>query len=165
MQIQLRTDIISTVQFLALNLNIRLFGDTMEIIKLRIKSRGKTMIRNILLVSLLTACFINVNAFASNSGKLEPLYGAQFTDKHVIIRVVSSGCTRPEDFSIHAKGKGGTDYSVIAIVRNRPDRCKAVSRLLTVHLELPGALAALKESYRIANLFESNSKFKGVSNK
>ena len=117
------------------------------------------MIRNTLVITLLLAGILSANAFASNSGKLEPLYGAQFTDKHIIIRVVSSGCTRPENFSIHAKGKGGTDYSVIAIVRNRPDKCRAVSRLLTVHLELPGALAALKESYKLENLFVSNSRF------
>lgn len=117
------------------------------------------MIRNTTILILLLASMFSASAFASNSGKLEPLYGAQFTDKHVIIRVVSSGCTRPEDFTLHAKGKGGTDYSVIAIVRNRPDRCKAVSRLVTVHLELPGALAALKESYKLENLFVSNSSF------
>lgn len=117
------------------------------------------MIRNIPILTLLLAGILSSSAFASNSGKLEPLYGAQFTDKHVIIRVVSSGCTRPEDFTLHAKGKGGTDYSVIAIVRNRPDRCKAVSRLVTMHLELPGALAALNESYKLENLFVSNSRF------
>ncbi len=122
------------------------------------------MIKNTLVISLLTACFISLNALANNRGKLEPLYGAQFTDKHVIIRVVSSGCTRAEDFTLHAKGKGGTDYSVIAIVRNRPDRCKAMSRLVTVHLELPGALAALKESYKLENLFASNSGFSSNSN-
>jgi len=117
------------------------------------------MIRNTLVTILLTACFVSSNAFANKRGKLEPLYGAQFTDKHVIIRVVSSGCTRAEDFTLHAKGKGGTDYSVIAIVRNKPDWCKARSRLVTVHLELPGALAALKESYKLENLFVSNSGF------
>ena len=117
------------------------------------------MIRNTLVITLLLAGMFSASAFANNSGKLEPLYGAQFTDKHVIIRVVSSGCTRPADFTLHAKGKGGTDYSVIAIVRNRPDRCKAVSRLVTMHLELPGALAALKESYKLENLFVSNSGF------
>ena len=117
------------------------------------------MIRNTLVTILLTAFLVSSNAFANNRGKLEPLYGAQFTDKHVIIRVVSSGCTYPQDFTIHAKGKGGTDYSVIAIVRNRPDRCRAVSRLVTVHLELPGALAALNESYKLENLFVSNSRF------
>ncbi len=117
------------------------------------------MIRNTLVLTLLLAGMLSTNVFANNSGKLEPLYGAQFTDKHVIIRVVSSGCTRPEDFTLHAKGKGGTDYSVIAIVRNRPDRCRAVSRLVTVHLELPGALAALNESYKLENLFVSNSRF------
>jgi len=120
---------------------------------------SKPVIRNTLVITLLLAGILSTNAFASNSGKLEPLYGAQFTDKHVIIRVVSSGCTRAEDFTLHAKGKGGTDYSVIAIVRNRPDRCKAMSRLVTVHLELPGALAALKESYKLENLFVSNSLF------
>ena len=117
------------------------------------------MIRNTTILILLLASMFSASAFTSNSGKLEPLYGAQFTDKHVIIRVVSSGCTRPEDFTLHAKGKGGTDYSVIAILRNRPDRCKAVSRLVTVHLELPGALAALKESYKLENLFVSNTSY------
>jgi len=117
------------------------------------------MIRNTTILTLLLTGTLSASAFASNSSKLEPLYGAQFTDKHVIIRVVSSGCTHPEDFTLHAKGKGGTDYSVIAIVRNRPDRCRAVSRLITLHLELPGALAALNEPYKLENLFLSNSRF------
>ena len=117
------------------------------------------MIRNTLVITLLVAGILSANAFASNSGKLEPLYGAQFTDKYIIIRVESSGCTRPEDFTILAKGKGGTDYSAIAIVRDRLDRCRMKQHLITVHLELPGALAALKESYKLENLFVSNSRF------
>jgi len=122
------------------------------------------MIRKILITTLLLASIYSSNAFSNNRGKLEPLYGAQFTDTHVIIRVVSNGCTRAEDFSILAKGKGGTDHSVIGIVRDRPDRCKTASRLLTVHLELPGALAALKESYGLENLFVSNSRFTKKAN-
>ena len=117
------------------------------------------MIRNTLVITLLVAGILSASAFADNINKLEPLYGAQFTDKHIIIRVISSGCTRPEDFSIHAKGKGGTDYSVIGIVRDRADRCRMRSHLITLHLELPGALAALKESYKLENLFVSNSRF------
>ena len=130
----------------------------MEIITLPIELE-QTVIRNTIVITLLLAGILSSSAFASNSGKLEPLYGAQFTDKHIIIRVISSGCTRPEDFTIHAKGKGGTDYSVIAIVRNRADRCRCRSHLITLHLELPAALAALNESYKLENLFVSNSRF------
>jgi len=117
------------------------------------------VIRNIPILTLLLASILSASAFATNSGKLEPLYGAQFTDEHIIIRVISSGCTRPEDFTMFVSGKGGTDYSVISIVRDRADRCRMRSHLITLHLELPGALAALNESYKLENLFVSNSRF------
>ncbi len=117
------------------------------------------MIRNTLVITLLLAGILSSSLFANDSGKLEPLYGAQFTDKHIIIRVSSSGCTRPEHFTIYASGKGGTNYSVISIVRNKADRCRMQQHLVTLHLELPSALAALKESYGLKNLFVSNSRF------
>ena len=116
------------------------------------------MIKNTLVITLLLAGILSSSAFANNVGKLEPLYGAQFTDKYVIIRVLSNGCTRPEHFTMHVSGKGGTDYSVISIVRDRADSCRMRQHLVTLHLELPGALAALKESYGLKNLFVSNSR-------
>jgi hypothetical protein len=122
------------------------------------------VIRNTLVITLLLAGILSPSLYANDSGKLEPLYGAQFTDKHIIIRVSSSGCTRPEHFTIHVSGKGGTDYSVISIVRNRADRCRMQQHLVTLHLELPGALTALKEPYGLKNLFVSNSGFNRNSN-
>ena len=122
------------------------------------------MIRNTLVIMLLLASTFNTNTFANDIGKLEPLYGAQFTNKHVIIRVISNGCTRPEDFTLYASSKGGTDYSVISIVRDRVDRCRMNSHLITLHLELPGALAALNESYKLKNQFVGNFRSSRIRN-
>ena len=98
------------------------------------------------------------NIYAREDAKLEPLYRAQFTNEHVIIDVKSTGCTRPEHFTLHFKGKGGVHYSVMSIVRDKPDMCRMAPHLISIHLELPGALAALKEPYKVENLFISKGK-------
>lgn len=104
------------------------------------------------------------SANAENATPLEPLYSAQFDDTHISIEVQSNGCTQPEDFTILASGKGGEDFSTLGIRRDRPDTCRAATRLIRLQLELPPALAALKEPYRLDNLFASKSPFSGANN-
>jgi len=111
-----------------------------------------------LVIILILAGALSINASAKNDRKLESLYSAQFTDKYVIIEVKSTGCTRPEHFSLLFDGKAGVDYSVMRIVRDKPDRCRAMPRIISLHLELPGALAALKEPYKVENLFVSKGR-------
>lgn len=113
------------------------------------------MVKKLLFILPLLSCLLSIGVLAKNNTRLEPLYSAQFTDNYVIIGVKSTGCTRPESFSIIAKGKGGVHYSQIGIVRDRPDRCKMRPHIITIHLELPGALAALKEPYKVENQFLS----------
>jgi len=96
-------------------------------------------------------------ATATEYPQVEPVYSARFDDTHVIIDVKSHGCTRPEHFSIQAKGKPGYEFSKIRIVRDRPDLCKAAPRIIRVYLELPGALAALNEPYKLENLFYTSN--------
>lgn len=117
------------------------------------------MLKKLLIILPLLSCFLGIDVFAKNITNLEPLYSAQFTNKYVIIGVRSTGCTRPESFSIIAKGKGGIHYSKIGIVRDKPDRCKMRPHIITIHLELPGALAALKEPYKVENQFVSKDLF------
>jgi len=115
------------------------------------------MLKLIVNALCLVTALLTSPAFAGNSPP-EPLYSAQFTDQHIIIEVKSTGCTRPESFSILAEGKAGVDYSLITVVRDRPDRCRMAAHLIKVYLELPGALAALKEPYKLDNLFVSKTK-------
>lgn len=101
---------------------------------------------------------------AENTTQLEPLYSAQFDDTYISIEVQSNGCTQPEDFTILASGKGGEDFSTLGIRRDQPDNCRAAARLIRLQLELPPALAALKEAYRLDNLFVSKSPFSDTAN-
>lgn len=116
------------------------------------------------LLTLTAVCTIMIssNAFAEETGKLEPLYSAQFDDTYVTIEVQSTGCTKPEDFTILTSGKGGEHYSTIGIRRDQPDLCKAMSHLVSLQLELPPALTALKEPYKLDNLFVSKVQFPGM---
>lgn len=108
------------------------------------------------------AAMISVSTFAEETGELEPLYSAQFDDTYVTIEVKSNGCTKPEDFTILASGKGGEHFSTLGIRRDKPDNCRAATRLMRMELELPPALAALKEPYKLENLFMSKSQFPGM---
>ncbi len=112
------------------------------------------MLKPIINALCLLAVLLTSPAFARNSPP-EPLYSAQFTDQYLIIEVKSTGCTYPESFSILAEGKGGVYYSRITVVRDKPDRCRQAAHIIKVYLELPGALAALKEPYKLDNLFVS----------
>lgn len=105
----------------------------------------------------------SITASAENATPLEPLYSAQFNDTYVTIEVQSNGCTQPEDFTLLASGKGGEDFSTLGIRRDTPDNCKAVAQLIRLQLELPPALAALKEPYRLDNLFVSKSPVSGIA--
>jgi hypothetical protein len=116
-------------------------------------------------VPVLTAVFaamISVSTFAEDSSELEPLYSAQFDDTYVTVEVKSNGCTQPEDFTILASGKSGEHITSLGIRRDKPDFCKAMPQLVRLQLELPPALAALKEPYWLENLFVSKSQFPGL---
>lgn len=115
----------------------------------------------LILASLLAATVIGSIATAKDSTSLEPLYSAQFDDTYITIEVKSTGCTKPEDFSILATGKGGEDYSTLGIRRDSPDLCRAAPHLIKLQMELPPAVAALKEPYKLENLFMSRAQFPG----
>lgn len=111
----------------------------------------------LLAIGIILTTLTSISANAENTTPLEPLYSAQFDDTYITIEVQSNGCTQPEDFTILASGKGGEDFSTLGIRRDRPDNCRAAARLIRLQLELPPALAALKEAYRLDNLFVSKS--------
>lgn len=113
----------------------------------------------LLAIGIILTTFAGISANAENTTPLEPLYSAQFDDTYVTIEVQSNGCTQPENFTILANGKGGESFSTLGIRRDTPDNCKAVAQLIRLQLELPPALAALKEPYRLENLFASKSQF------
>lgn len=116
------------------------------------------MLKQSLITIPVLAGILSLGVFAQNNSKPEPLYSAQFTNEYLIVEVTSNGCTRPEDFTIIARGEAGVDYSAISLVRDKPDRCRAMPHLVSLQLELPGALAALKEPYQLENLFVSKSR-------
>ena len=116
------------------------------------------MLKTNISATVLLAAVLSGQTYAGTSPP-EPLYSAQFTDQHIIIEVKRTGCTRPESFSILAERKGGLDYSLITVVRDKPDRCRMAAHIIKVYLELPGALAALKEPYKLENLFVSKTAF------
>lgn len=118
----------------------------------------------LLAIGIILTTLTSISANAENTTPLEPLYSAQFDDTYITIEVQSNGCTQPEDFTILASGKGGEDFSTLGIRRDRPDTCRAAARLIRLQLELPPALAALKEAYRLENLFVSKSPFSGTAN-
>ena len=118
----------------------------------------------LLTIGIILTTLVSINTNAENAAPLEPLYSAQFDNTYVTIEVQSNGCTQPEDFTILANGKGGEAFSTLGIRRDRPDTCKAMSQLVRLQLELPPALAALKEPYRLENLFVSKSQFPGAAN-
>ncbi len=111
------------------------------------------------LAALLAVVMVGANAIAEDTGVLEPLYSVQFDDTYVTIGVKSNGCTKPEDFTILASGKGGEHVNTLGIRRDQPDFCKAMPQLIRLQLELPPALAALKEPYWLENPFVSKSQF------
>lgn len=117
----------------------------------------------LILASSLTVAMLGINASAEGTATLEPLYSAQFDNIYITIEVQSTGCTKPEDFSILANGKGGEHFSTIGIRRDQPDFCKAMPQIVSLQLELPPALAALKEPYKLDNLFVSKSLFPGLA--
>jgi len=56
-------------------------------------------------------------------------------------------------------GKGGEHHSTIGIRRDMPDLCEVAPTMIRLHLELPDALVALKEPYKLDNFFLSKSQF------
>lgn len=67
------------------------------------------------------------------NGKLETIYGYELGDSALGVVVMSTGCTRPEDFAIEVRERG--DRCELKIYRQRPDRCRRAPMLKQLVLE------------------------------
>ena len=104
----------------------------------------------IILMSL--SLFVTVAAFAHNKDKQEGLYGFSINNNHIEIIVKNNGCTKPQDFRLDELDMG--DYVLLNVVRTKPDRCRAMSRPMTINLAIK---AKHHSDYKINNSFVRNN--------
>lgn len=81
---------------------------------------------------------------------LEPLYGIRFGKNNVRISVKSTGCTKPKHFMIKAHEKEG--ITQLEIIRNRPDRCRSMPKVILIEIEL---INENGKPYKLKNVFVS----------
>jgi len=91
---------------------------------------------------------LSFSAIAHNTATLEPLYGLTMHQNSITVIVKSNGCTKAEHFTVDQLQ--ASDYTQINVMRQKPDRCRAMSRLMMVTLALKDNA---KDSYRINNGF------------
>lgn len=63
----------------------------------------------------------------------EVLHGIRFTEKAVVIELVSTGCTRPEHFRLIANDQNAEQTGLL-IQRVVPDRCRKAPKRITLRL-------------------------------
>jgi hypothetical protein len=81
----------------------------------------------IIIASLFTTLLV-----AQTMQTLEPLYGIQFSEKYLAIKVKSNGCTRAGNFQIETQeGETGIHLS---IVREKIDQCRAMPHIVDLNL-------------------------------
>lgn len=92
----------------------------------------------------LSACYVVAN---DDNGELEQLYGVSF-EKQLVVQVKSTGCTKAEHFDVKVEQKG--EHNVLSIMRIRPDRCRAMPKVIELALAFPDEA---KAPFALANLF------------
>ena len=74
------------------------------------------------------------SVFAHNTEKQEALYGVSFLQNSIEVNVKSNGCTKAQDFRLDILK--GEDRTLINVVRIEPDRCRRMSKLMSIGLPL-----------------------------
>lgn len=92
----------------------------------------------------LSACYVAAN---DKSGDLETLYGARF-EAQLMVRVKSAGCTKAEHFDVKVEQRD--ENSVVHVTRTRPDRCRAMPKIIELQLPFPDGE---KGPFRLENTF------------
>ncbi len=85
----------------------------------------------------------------SLSQSAEPLYGIQLNQSKVAINVKSNGCTEAAHFDVQVSAEDS--QQTLLIVRNKPDRCRKMPRIIRLELDLP----ASENGYRLVNPLQS----------
>ena len=93
---------------------------------------------------------ISISSMAQTSHQLEPLYGIEFLKNAVKVSVKSTGCTKPEHFTIKTHEK--EEATQLEIIRNKPDRCRAMPKIISLELEL---VNENRKPYELINVFVS----------
>lgn len=71
----------------------------------------------------------------------ETIYGFKAKTDALEFVVTSSGCIKAKDFSLLVSKWGAEDYTV-TLIRNNPDHCKAMPRLVTIQKTLNIAITS-----------------------
>ena len=80
----------------------------------------------------------------------EPLYGIQLKQGEIAINVKSNGCTDAAHFDVQVNAEN--DRQTLLIVRNKPDRCRKMPKIIRIELELP---TTAENNYRLVNPMQS----------
>ena len=89
-----------------------------------------SVLKNISLVII--ASLFTTLLVAQTMQTLEPLYGIQFSEKHLIIKVKSNGCTQAESFQIETEDNEAGMH--LSIVRKKIDQCRAMPHIIELAL-------------------------------
>lgn len=72
-------------------------------------------------------------------GSLEKLFGIRVTPKTIAFRVLSSGCTRADDFRVLVIASNSNRFpdnsepAHLVLIRDRLDLCRAVDEIVSIH--------------------------------
>jgi len=83
----------------------------------------------ITIVSLFSVLLAN-SCVAGGSNKLSSLYGIEVDKNRIHFEVISSGCTKADDFQV-ALNQSIVPVS-LSIIRTRPDRCRGMPRRVSL---------------------------------
>ena len=104
------------------------------------------MFKNTLSAGLIVIASFCYFSFAADIAKPEPLYGLSFSENGINIMVKSNGCTKSTDFRVDVQS--ANQVSVLNIYRIKKDRCRKMTRVIAVNLEL---IAPYSGPYQLSN--------------
>lgn len=106
------------------------------------------------IISLTLSASCSIAGDMRNTGAIgqsaEALYGIQLKQDTIAINVKSNGCTKAEHFDVQLSAEH--DQQALLIVRNKPDRCRKMPKIIRVELRLP---TATKSHYRLVNSLQA----------
>ncbi len=103
------------------------------------------------LATSLTSCNMN-KPIASQHDKatkrLEPFLSVRANLSQIEFRVISTGCTRPENFSLAVDNKGR--HCRVSVYRTQPDRCRRAPFAVDLTIDIKQYTKACQD-LRVAN--------------
>jgi hypothetical protein len=83
---------------------------------------------------------------------LPVLYGARLDGSHLLIDVVSFGCTDASYFSVHLDPTSANTYR-LSVVPEKQDRCRVSAHIITVVLNIPTVSDLARARFLFMNRF------------